>query len=139
MAGSLTALELAKGQLDMQAEMADTCRIERQVSKGSLDSDTARYSGGGRDLIFEGPCSVYPIVGRRDRTISNEERHKLQRQYRVMLPHTAVDINENDIFTTTTSQDLDLIGLEMTVRDAYLTEDPTQRRIVVYDDRGRHS
>ncbi len=88
-----------------------------------------------RDLIFTGKCSIYPIKSRRDRF--DEFGHGLifTRQYRIVLPHTADNVQIRDLWTATSSDDPQLIGRELEIRDVIVSTILGYRSLTVHDFR----
>ena len=116
----------------------DACVIERQpTSKLDSTRDVERGTGqlvdDPRELIYTGNCSIYPIKSRRDRFDEFGQGLIFTRQYRVVLPHTADDIQIRDIFSATSSDDTQLVGRELQVRDVIVSTILGYRSLTVHD------
>lgn len=129
----LTTNELVGIRTDVDQLFEDEGRIERITSIGTLNHSTAQYTGETRDLIYEGPCSLYPIISRRDRFDEIGQGLVFTRQYRVQLPYTVDDVQIRDVFTLLVSADTQAIGREMLVRDVLIGTNLGYRRLTVQD------
>ena len=135
MADNLDRLELAGARTDLLVELTDTCTIERITDKGTVNRTTAELVGETRDTIYTGICDCAPIRSRRDRFDTFGEALIFTRQYRVILPHDSADIQIRDIFTVTSSEDPEMVGRPMEVRDVHVTTDNIARTVTVHDSR----
>lgn len=136
MSGSLTDMEYDLLVDDLEAELDDLCKIERIATAGVLQKN-GTISGESRTTLYTGlACYVAPITARRDRFDVAGGSHQFQLQYRAVLPVTAVDLQENDILTVTTSNDPDLVGRELQVRDVHRVTDAIVRRLTLHDLQG---
>jgi hypothetical protein len=136
----ISASELAGIRADAQQLFVDACTIERQPTS-KLDSIREVERGTGqliddpRELIYTGSCSIYPIKSRRDRFDEFGQGLIFTRQYRVTLPHSEDDVQIRDIVTITSSDDTQLIGREMEVRDVIVSTILGYRSLTVHDFR----
>lgn len=136
MSGSLTDMEYDLLVDDLEAELDDLCKIERVSAPGVLQTN-GTISNESRTTLYTGlACYVAPITARRDRFDVAGGSHQFQLQYRAVLPVTAVDLQENDILTVTTSNDPDLVGRELQVRDVHRVTDAIVRRLTLHDLQG---
>lgn len=129
----LTDLELAGIRTDAGQLFRDSGRVERITSLGTLDHATGLYSGETRATIYEGECSIYPIISRRDRFDEVGQGLVFSRQYRVQLPWFEDDVQIRDIFTVLASVDPQAVGREMMVRDVLIGTNIGYRRLTVQD------
>ena len=82
------------------------------------------------------PCRRrYGFESRRDRFDEFGQGLIFTRQYRIVLPHPADGIQIRDIWTTTSSDDTQLIGREMEVRDVMVGTIVGYRSLTVHDFR----
>ena len=130
-------LELAGIREDMEAELTDTCLIERidDGDRGTVNRTTGALSGEVRLTIYNGICDFSPIRSRRDRFDAFGESLIFTRQYRVKLPYDAPEVLVGDLITITVSEDTNVIGREFEVRDAQYETDNTARIITCHDSR----
>lgn len=131
----ISDLEVAGIRLDTPQLFVDTGKVERVTSKGTLNTTTGELDGPTRITIYNGECSIFPIMSRRDRFDEFGQGLIFTRQYRVTLPYTADDIQQRDLFTTLTSHDTQLVGREMEVRDIVVSTILGYRRLTVQDTR----
>ena len=136
----ISASELAGIRADAMQLFVDAATIERQPTS-KLDSTREVERGTGqliddpRELVYTGQVSIYPIKSRRDRFDEFGQGLIFTRQYRVVLPYTADGVQIRDIFTTTSSDDTQLIGREMEVRDVIVSTILGYRSLTVHDFR----
>ncbi len=134
----ISADELAGIRSDAVQLFVDACIVERQPTS-KLDSTREVERGTGqliddpRELIYTGNCSIYPIKSRRDRFDEFGQGLIFTRQYRVVLPYTASTIQIRDIFTSTSSDDAQLVGRELEVRDVIVSTILGYRSLTVHD------
>lgn len=131
----LTDRELAAIRQDTVQLRPDTGRFERQLTLSEYDPVTGLTTGETRDLLYEGPCAIYPHMSRRDRFDEFGQGLIFTRQYRVNIPYTETDIQIRDRFTILISADPQLVGREMEVRDVVVGTNLGYRRITVHDFR----
>lgn len=129
----LTDTELVGIRADVDQLFEEVGKIERITSIGTLSHSTALYTGETRDLIYQGPCSIYPIISRRDRFDEVGQGLVFTRQYRVQVPYTVDDVQIRDVFTLLTSADSQAVGREMLVRDVLIGTNLGYRRLTVQD------
>ena len=136
----ISTSELAGIRQDAKQLLVDACIVERlPTSKTDANREVVRGTGQlieePRDLIFTGKCSVYPIKSRRDRF--DEFGHGLifTRQYRVVLPFDADSVQIRDLVTVTSSDDAQLVGREMEVRDVIVSTILGYRSLTTHDFR----
>lgn len=132
----VTDEELAGIRADANQQLfKDAGRIERITSLGTLNKATAHFEGEVRELIYEGPCSLYPIMSRRDRFDEFGQGLIFTRQYRLVLPWTVDDAQIRDRFIATKSDDPQMIGRELEVRDVVVSTILGYRRLTLHDSR----
>lgn len=131
----LTARELAGIRLDVAGFFEDQCTITRTTDEGTLNHATALYDTPTVVNIYTGSCSIYPIESRRDRFDEFGQGLVYTRQYRVVLPWTEEDVQIRDDFLITASDDPQLIGRPMEVRDVLVATNLGYRRLTVQDVR----
>lgn len=136
----ISTSELAGIRLDANQLFVDACIIERlPTSKTDANREVVRGTGQlveePRELVYTGKCSIYPIKSRRDRF--DEFGHGLifTRQYRIVLPHDADQVQIRDLWSATSSDDTQLIGKEMEVRDVIVSTILGYRSLTVHDFR----
>ena len=130
--GTMTTAELNAVRSEMVYEMEDMCRIYEVTTKAELQPNGTM----GTDLeseIYNGICSITPIIARRDRFDEFAEGLVYSVQYRLTLPHTATGIRITHRVTMTSTRDPDFVGRNFEVRDIHRTTDISQRRITVHD------
>ncbi len=129
----VTDSELAGIRLDVEPIFSDTGKIERLTDLGTLDHDTGLYTGPTRITIYEGVLSIHPIISRRDRFDEVGQGLVFSRQYRIDLPWFVDDVQIRDLFTGITSDDPQVPGREMLVRDVLIGSNLGYRRLTVQD------
>jgi len=135
MAELITASELDGIREDVDQLFENTGKIERVTSIGTLNHATGLYTDQVRVLIYSGPCYIAPIISRRDRFDEVGQGLVFSRQYRVNIPWDQADVQIRDLFTPLTSEDPQLIGREMLVRDVLVQTNVSYRRLTVQDTR----
>jgi hypothetical protein len=131
----LTDLELAGIRADVAGFFVDTCTITRVTEEGALNHATAQFAAPTTITVYSGACSIYPIESRRDRFDEFGQGLVYTRQYRVVLPWTEDDVQIRDDFVATVSDDPQLIGRPMEVRDVIVSTNLGYRRLTVQDTR----
>ena len=131
----LTDLELAGIRADVAGIFEDECEITRETSPGTLNHATAQYDSPTVVAVYSGECSIYPIESRRDRFDEFGQGLVYTRQYRVVLPYTVDNVQIRDEFVITASDDPQLIGRPMEVRDVLVSTNVGYRRLTVQDTR----
>lgn len=132
MSGAISDLELVGMRLDVEEFFEDEGIFERITNKGTVQPN-GTLLGEIRIPIYEGRCTVDPVLSRRDRFDAIGEGLTFTRQYQVDIPWDAPQIQIRDIFTATQSRDPRLIGRPMEVRDPIVETDLAVRRIGVHD------
>ncbi len=130
--GSLRDEELDEIRLDMEAEMEDECRIFRVVTKAELQPDGSKGFDEETE-IYEGMCSISPIIARRDRFDEFGQGLVFSVQYRLTVPWDTTALRITDRVEMTVTQDPDFAGRNFEVRDIHRTTDISQRRVTVHD------
>lgn len=134
MTSSLTPSELAGLRLDQEAELDALCTIWRTTDPGTINTTTAIYSSPATTTVFtDEPCSMVPIVARRDRFDVYGEQQIYQNQYRVLLRWDAFGIHVGDLIRVTTAEDADLTPRIMTIKDNLYISDISLRRLTCID------
>lgn len=136
----ISTSELAGIRQDAKQLFVDACVIERQpTSKTDANRDVVRGTGQlidePRELVYTGKCSIYPIKSRRDRFDEFAQGLIFTRQYRIVLPFDADDVQIRDLWTATSSDDTQLVGKEMEVRDVIVSTILGYRSLTVHDFR----
>ncbi len=107
----ITANELAGVRTDVDQIFSYECEITRSEGKGTLNTNTSRYENPpDPTLIYNGPYLLAPIISRRDRFDEFGQGLVFTRQYRVVIPYTADDIQIRDSFVAITADDPQLAG-----------------------------
>ena len=130
----IDALELAGIRTDLDGFFDDVGIIERIITPGVLQAN-GTIAGEIRTTIYSGKMSVDPLLSRRDRFDEFGQGLVFTRQYRVDLPYTVTTVQIRDRIRITTSQDPQLVGREMEVRDVIVETDVGLRRLTVHDFR----
>jgi len=130
--GSLRDGELDHIRRDMVAEMEDECRIYRVVTKAELQADGS-IGLDEESEIYDGICSISPIIARRDRFDEFAQGLVYSVQYRLTIPWDAVEIRITDRVKMTVTRDPDFTDRDFEVRDVHRTTDISQRRVTVHD------
>lgn len=104
-------------------------RSTRTVTAGTMELTSTDLT------IYDGECSIYPISSRRDRFDEVGGRFIFIRQYRVILPTSAlsVDIHVGDDWITDTSDDAGIVGRRMEIKDILPGSISGYRRLTVQD------
>lgn len=131
----ISDVEVAGIRADAEQLFKDECVVERITDWGTVNSSTAALENETRSTIYSGRCSIYPIMSRRDRFDEFGQGLVFTKQYRVVLPYTADDIQQRDRFYITSSNDTQLINREMEVRDVVMSSMLGYRRLTVQDTR----
>lgn len=116
----LSAQEIAEDRAMAEANLPDTCRIERlRVGRGAFDETTLQYANdsaddGHRDVIYEGPCKIQI---RADINANIVEPVEVEREWayetsQLKLPlEASVGVRVDDIATMLTAPyDASLVG-----------------------------
>lgn len=136
----ISTAELDGIRADAVQLFVDACIIERpRTSKDDSTRTVNRLTGDlvddPRDLIYTGNCSIYPIKSRRDRFDEYGQGLIFTRQYRVVLPWDTATVQIRDVWTCTSSDDPQLVGREMEVRDVLVSTITGYRSLTVHDFR----
>lgn len=132
----LSDLELDGIRADVEPLFEDECIIKRPKELATFDRATAGPTGTDTfDTIYEGRCSLYPIMSRRDRFDEFGQGLIFTRQYRVQLPWDVDDVQIRDIFTPTATDDPQALGRDFEVRDVVVSTNLGYRRLTVHDSR----
>lgn len=134
----ISADELAGIRADATQLFVDACVVERlPTSKTDSTREVNRLTGAlvdeARELIYTGQCSIYPIKSRRDRFDEFGQGLIFTRQYRVVFPFDTDTIQIRDRVTITSSDDGQLVGREMEVRDVLVSTIEGYRSVTVHD------
>lgn len=132
----ISSEELAGIREDANQLFVDACVIERiptDKTSRQVERGTGQLIEDPRELIYSGQCSIYPIKSRRDRFDEFGQGLIFTRQYRVVLPYDTNDVQIRDRFTVTSSDDGQLIGREMEVRDVLVSTIQGYRSVTVHD------
>lgn len=130
--GSLRQGELDYIRRDMEIEMEDECKIYRVVTKAELQPDGS-LGFDEETEIYNGICSIAPIIARRDRFDEFGQGLVYSVQYRLVLPWDTTGIRITNRVLITVSQDPEFTDRNFEVRDVHRTTDNAQRRITVHD------
>lgn len=132
----ITSSELAGVRVDVDQIFSYECNVTRSQGEGDLNENTSKFENVPAPLvIYNGPYFLAPIISRRDRFDEFGQGLVFTRQYRVVLPHTADDIQIRDLFIPVTADDTQLVGREMLVRDVIVGTHLGYRRLTVQDTR----
>lgn len=130
----ITPNELTGVRTDVEQIFSYECNVTRPRGEGDLNEDTSEFENTPTPtLIYNGPYLLAPIISRRDRFDEFGGGLIFTRQYRVVLPHTADDIQIRDVFVAVTADDTQLVGREMLVRDVIVSTHLGYRRLTVQD------
>jgi hypothetical protein len=102
--------------------LTDTCTIVRRT-QGVFNESTGQYGSPTNTSIYSGVCRVAPLSGIARRVRVGEEA-VIDRAQWVFLPFSATGVKPEDIVTITASEDPDVIGREMTVKDTAAESSP---------------
>ena len=135
--GLLSAIELAGIRADVEELFEDQCTILRPdpTDPPVLNKATGLFVGGTFLTIYSGECFITPIISRRDRFDEVGQGLVFTRQYRVGIPWTEDDVQIRDLYTTTATDDPQLLGRGMLVRDVLVGTNLGYRRLTVQDTR----
>ena len=128
----LTDLERRAVQEDFLELLSDRALFYRIDSASELQ-EGGSFSAETAHVVYEGPCSITPIVSRRDRFDEFGEGLIYQLQYRVLLPHDATGIQITDRLEVLESDDEEMFNRNFEVRDVHRTSEIGQRRVTVHD------
>lgn len=132
----ITPNELAGLRTDVDQIFSYECNITRDQGEGDLNENTSEYDNKPDDLVlYNGPYFLSPIISRRDRFDEFGEGLIFTRQYRVAIPYTVDNIQIRDLFVAVTSDDPQLVGRPMLVRDVLVATHLGYRRLTVQDTR----
>lgn len=122
---------------DVAEFFEDQCTIVRPDPNDPpvLNKATAELEGGTNIPIYTGVCFVKPIISRRDRFDEVGQGLVFTRQYRVGLPWTVTTVQIRDLLTVTASDDPQLIGRPMLIRDVLVGTNIGYRRLTAQDTR----
>lgn len=95
-----------------ESRLVDTCLVKRSASQVFVES-TGTYQVT-YSTAYSGPCLVRPSSA--SDAQSGEQQVEL-RFYNVILPHTATDVEPDDLVDITSTNDSYLSGLQMVVRN----------------------
>lgn len=130
----LTPSELAGLRTDVEQIFSYECNIFKDEGLGVLNTSTGEYDAQPADsVLYNGPYLLKPIISRRDRFDEFGEGLVFTRQYRVVIPYTESDIKIRNVFQAVTSDDPQLVGRPMLVRDVMVGTHVGYRRLTVQD------
>ena len=130
--GTLRDEELDAIRDEFEFEMEDECRIFRVTSKAELQPDGTMGTDVTTD-IYEGICSISPIIARRDRFDEFGEGLVYSVQYRLTIPYDVTGVRITDRVVMTVTRDGDMSDREFEVRDVHRTTDIAHRRLTLHD------
>lgn len=119
---------LARGQLAAELGMVDSCVIRHRAGE-SVDPFSGTITPTWSDL-YAGKCRVQQRPAQSQQHDAGED-YQLQLRLEVQVPMSVVGVEVGDQITITVSQDPDLVGRVMLVRDLAHKTDATARRIGV--------
>lgn len=135
--GSLSQIELNGLRADQEAELEAQCLIWRVTNEGTISKVDANLSSPTQVTIYSGFCFAAPIVSRRDRFDVHGEQQIYQNQYRILVPWDAgqptYSIKIGDFIRITSSEDVDFLTKDMTIKDVLLVSDISLRRLTAID------
>lgn len=132
----ITPTELAGVRTDVDQFFSYECNVFRDEGLGALNEATGLYDSPPADtVIYNGPYHLSPIISRRDRFDEFGEGLVFTRQYRVIIPYDQDDIQIRYYFQAVTSDDTQLVGRPMLVRDVIVGTHIGYRRLTVQDTR----
>jgi hypothetical protein len=102
--------------------LTDTCSIVRRT-QGAFNEGTGQYGAPTDAPVYSGVCRVAPRNVQAPRVVVGEEA-VIDRSQWVFLPQSTVGVKPEDIVTVTASEDPDVIGREMTVKDTAAEHSP---------------
>lgn len=95
-----------------ESRFEDSCLVKRPATQTFVES-TGTYEVS-YSTAYSGPCLVRPSA--QDDAQSGEQQVEI-RFYNVILPHTATDVEPDDLVDITSTNDSYLSGLQMVVRN----------------------
>lgn len=131
----ISDLELAGIRTDAIEQLfPDAGRVVRlDRASQTINRTTAQIEGTVESTIYNGEAAIYPVRARRDRFDEFGGGLIFTRQYRIVLPYTATGIQLGDDWITDDSDDPDLIGRRMEVRDVLVSTIMGYRSLTVQD------
>ncbi len=130
--GTMTDVELNAIRDEFVFEMEDVCRIFRITTKMTLQPNGTLADDPESD-IYQGICSIAPIIARRDRFDEFGQGLVYSVQYRLTIPYSVTGVGITDRVEMITTRDPDFTGRNFEVRDVHRTTDISQRRITLHD------
>lgn len=131
----ISDLEVTGVREDVRQLFVDEGTIHRPDSsqRGDFDPDTAEITSPVETLVYSGLMSIYPMEARRDTVDELGQGLIYIRQYRILLPWDAPEVQIRDMLRATTSRDPKLVGRPMEVRDVFTGTNVGYRRLTVHD------
>lgn len=115
------------------AGLPDGCLVERTSTTAPvIDPDTAAMTVTDSTTVFAGPCRVQADATQDSTVVIGDQAVALHR-YRASIPHDAPQILVDDVFTVTSSADLQLIGRPLVVRDVHYDTFQVRRYLLLED------
>lgn len=122
---------LAQGRRAAEAGMVDTCRITR-VTSSTTDRETGERTVG-RTTIYEGPYRMQELTAFSREADPAPDQSVLARYRVLQLPvatSTGIQIGD-DVELLTSTNDPDMVGQALKVRDQSAKSEATSRRVGV--------
>ena len=129
----ISTLELDGIRADAEQLFVDECTVRRPATDATFDTDTETLTPGTETPIYSGRCSGYPMSARRDRFAVQGEGLIYIRQYRVIFPWDVDDIQVDDLIRFTVSDDPQIIGRRLEIRDVFVSTILGYRRVTAHD------
>lgn len=132
----VTSNELTGIRTDVEQIFSFRCQVLRSEGRGDLNEATSEYENvPNPTILYDGPYFLTPIISRRDRFDEFGQGLVFTRQYRVDIPFDEDTIQIRDTFIALTSDDTQVVGREMLVRDVLVGTHLGYRRLTVQDTR----
>lgn len=112
--------------------MRDTGVFKRLAGDPVWDSGTGTYVKT-YVTVYDGIAQIKPAFSPAERSESAGQRETTFRFYEVIIPWDSVEIQIDDIWVTSTSDDARLVGKELTVGSVEYASNRTAYHVTVWD------
>jgi hypothetical protein len=106
--------------------LTDSCAILRRT-QGTFNTTTGDYGTATDTEVYAGPCRIAPVFSPRGTGIRRDQlgdEAVVDRSRWEFLPFVATGVQVEDIVSVVNSEDADIVGRELTVKDVAAEPSP---------------